>query len=59
MQHSLILAGAIKKAGGSAELHIYATGGHGYGLRPTDEAVTRWPLRAGEWLRERGFLEDK
>jgi acetyl esterase/lipase len=56
VQNSLLLASAVKQAGGSAELHVFATGGHGYGLRPTDEAVTRWPARAGEWLRERGFL---
>ncbi len=56
VQNPLLLASAIKQAGGSAELHLYATGGHGYGLRPTDEAVTRWPVRAGEWLRERGLL---
>ena len=59
VQNSLLLASALKQAGGSAELHVYATGGHGYGLRPTDEAVTRWPLRAGEWMRERGFLAAK
>ena len=56
VQHSLLLASAVKGAGGSAELHIFATGGHGYGLRPTSEAVTRWPVRAGAWMRERGFL---
>lgn len=56
VQHSLLFASAVKAAGGSAELHIFATGGHGYGLRPTSEAVTRWPARAGAWMRERGFL---
>ncbi len=54
--NSLILASALRNAGGSAELHIFATGGHGYGLRPTTEAVTRWPVRAGEWLHEQGLL---
>ncbi len=58
-QNSLLLAGAIKQAGGTAELHVYATGGHGYGLRPTNEAVTHWPTRAGEWLREGGWLAPK
>ncbi len=58
VQNSLLLGSAIKAAGGSAELHLFATGGHGYGLRPTTEAVTRWPVRAAEWMRERGFLMD-
>ena len=55
-QNSLLLASELKRAGVSAELHVFATGGHGYGLRPTSEPVTHWPARAGDWLRERGFL---
>lgn len=57
VQNSLLLASALKKAGVSAELHVFATGGHGYGLRPTEQAVTRWPDRAGQWLREQGWLK--
>ncbi len=56
VQNSLLLASALKRVGVSSELHVFATGGHGYGLRPTEEAVTHWPLRAGQWLRERGIL---
>lgn len=56
VQHSLLLAGKLSQIGGSAELHVFATGGHGYGLRPTDDAVTQWPIRATEWLREQGLL---
>lgn len=56
VQHSLLLAGRLSQVGGSAELHVFATGGHGYGLRPTDDAVTGWPIRAADWLRERGLL---
>lgn len=56
VQNPLKLAAKIHQAGGTAELHVFATGGHGYGLRETDEKVTLWPKRAGEWLREQGFL---
>lgn len=56
VQHSLLLAGQLSQVGGSAELHVFATGGHGYGLRPTDDAVTQWPIRAAAWMRERGML---
>lgn len=55
-QNSFLLASELKRAGISAELHVFATGGHGYGLRPTSEAVTLWPVRATDWLRERGVL---
>ena len=47
---------ALKKAGVPAELHVYAHGGHGYGLRPTDMPVTRWPRLASQWLRTIGVL---
>ena len=51
VENTLSFANAIREAGGSAELHVYPTGGHGYGLRETNELVTRWPALAQEWLR--------
>lgn len=33
------------------DLHIYSKGGHGYGLRITDDPVTTWHLRLADWLR--------
>ncbi|MBM3855308.1 MAG: hypothetical protein FJ399_19500 [Verrucomicrobia bacterium] len=57
VQNSLLLAAELKKAGGSAEVHVYDTGGHGYGLRHVPELpVTTWPQRAAEWLARRGLL---
>ena len=47
---------ALKKVGVPAELHVYETGGHGYGLRATNETVTKWPVSAVEWLKNRGVL---
>jgi acetyl esterase/lipase len=41
---------ALKKAGVPAELHVYAKGGHGYGLRPGPNPVTKWPALAHTWL---------
>jgi acetyl esterase/lipase len=56
--NSLLLAGEIKKAGGSAELHIYPKGGHGYGLRHVDgQPVTDWPKPCEGWMRTMGFLK--
>jgi acetyl esterase/lipase len=40
-----------------AELHVYETGGHGYGLRPTSAPVTNWPRLAEAWLRLHHFLQ--
>ena len=48
---------ALRKAKVSAELHIYSTGGHGFGLRPNaTQAPGDWPGRAELWLRARGLL---
>lgn len=50
---------ACKDAGVPAELHIYDTGGHGYGLRKTEQPVTSWSERCAEWMKSRGLLEKK
>jgi acetyl esterase/lipase len=48
---------SLKQAGVAGELHIYASGGHGFGLRPTEFACSNWPKRCEAWLRARGLLE--
>lgn len=47
----------LKKAGVPAELHIYSKGGHGYGLRPSENPVSTWPRRCEEWMRAQGILK--
>jgi acetyl esterase/lipase len=42
-----------------AELHVYAAGGHGYGLRPTGDPVSGWPRLVEAWLRDRKLLNGK
>ncbi len=50
----------LKRSGIPAELHIYETGGHGYGMRPVRNSnVATWPARAGDWLRRRGMTSDE
>jgi acetyl esterase/lipase len=41
------------------EFHVYANGGHGFGMRPRVDApgTADWQHRATDWLRLRGFLE--
>jgi acetyl esterase/lipase len=46
----------LKAAGVPAELHIYTSGGHGFGIRPTTLPVGTWPDRFVDWLRDRGFI---
>ncbi len=49
---------ALKKAGASAELHVYTATGHGFGLRATTRGpAATWPDRFRDWLEARGFLK--
>ncbi len=41
---------ALKNAKVPAELHIYAQGGHGYGIRRTQLPITTWPRAVEVWL---------
>jgi len=50
---------ALKQAKVPSELHIYPSGGHGYGLRPSKNTVATWPQRAEQWMHSIGILERK
>lgn len=48
----------MKRAGVPAELHIYGSGGHGFGVRATNvRPVGQWLTRFTEWLGDRGVLK--
>lgn len=53
----LIYYMALKNAKVPAEMHLYAEGGHGYGMRRKDNLVSTWPQRAGDWLGSLGLLK--
>ncbi len=57
VETAMFYALALRKTGVPFELHVYPSGGHGYGLRRTKDSVTTWPERAAEWMRSRGLLE--
>jgi acetyl esterase/lipase len=48
---------AYKRAAVPAELHVYSSGGHGFGMKPGDKPVNQWHLRVGEWMKAQGFLD--
>jgi acetyl esterase/lipase len=51
---------SLKQAGISAELHILARTGHGFGMRPTNRPpVSDWPQLFLEWLDVQGMLSQK
>lgn len=47
---------ALKKVGVPVELHVYPTGGHAFGLRPTKEPITAWPKLVERWLATLGMI---
>jgi acetyl esterase/lipase len=50
VENVLVYAQVLKQLKIPTELHVYAEGGHGYGLRPTNLPVTHWPALAETWL---------
>lgn len=48
---------ALKKAKVPSELHIFPTGGHGYGLRPSKNAVSSWPKLCETWMGKTGMIK--
>jgi acetyl esterase/lipase len=47
---------ALKKAGVPVEMHLYAQGGHAFGLRPTELPITGWPQLVETWLETIGMI---
>jgi acetyl esterase/lipase len=47
---SLQLYSAWKAAGKSVEMHIYARGGHGFGMQKLGQPTDNWIERFGDWL---------
>ncbi|HVC98152.1 MAG TPA: alpha/beta hydrolase [Pirellulales bacterium] len=58
-ENSIAMFTALKQAGVPAELHVYASGGHGFGLRPSEHPASTWPNHCEEWMRSRGLLSLK
>jgi len=53
---SALLFARLREYGVPAELHAYAKGGHGYGMRPSDNPVSKWNEQLHAWLKTSGFL---
>ncbi|MFN9895833.1 MAG: alpha/beta hydrolase [Acidobacteriota bacterium] len=52
-ENSVLFYLALRRAGVSAELHIYEKGPHGVGLGWSDLALSSWPARLADWLKRR------
>ncbi|MBE1159881.1 alpha/beta hydrolase [Dyella acidiphila] len=56
VQQSLVYYNALRKAEVPAEMHLYAQGGHAFGLRPTRLPITHWPKLVELWLQTIGVV---
>jgi acetyl esterase/lipase len=52
VENSLAYYEALRAAKVPVEMHLYPSGGHGYGLRPSKHLVTTWPDRVADWLKK-------
>jgi acetyl esterase/lipase len=56
INNSLVYYIALKNAGVPVEMHLYAHGGHAFGLRRTKFPITKWPQLVDTWLRAIGMI---
>jgi acetyl esterase/lipase len=54
--NSILYARALDQAGVPAEVHLFSTGGHAFGLRRDRSPDSVWPGLLETWLKERGVL---
>jgi acetyl esterase/lipase len=47
---------ALKDSGVPVEMHLYAQGGHAFGMRTTDLPISRWPVLVEQWLHTIGMI---
>jgi acetyl esterase/lipase len=58
INHSLVYYIALKEGGVPVEMHLYAHGGHAFGLRRTKFPITGWPQLVETWLRTIGMISE-
>lgn len=56
VRHSLTYYLALKQAGAPVEMHLYAKGGHAFGLKKKDLPIGAWPELAEKWMQSLGML---
>jgi acetyl esterase/lipase len=56
-EQSVFMYLALKRAGVPAELHVFASGDHDFGVRQNEKLPSSWPRLCVNWLRNQGLLE--
>jgi acetyl esterase/lipase len=58
VNQSLVYYIALKNAKVPVEMHLYAHGGHAFGLRRTESPITEWPQLVEKWLVTIGMISE-
>jgi acetyl esterase/lipase len=58
VNQSLVYYIALKKAGVPVEMHLYAEGGHAFGIRPSKFPISAWPHLMEIWLKTIRMISD-
>jgi len=56
VENSVVMYLALKRANVATELHVYAQGGHGFGVRKSSRPCSTWTDRCVAWLQNQGML---
>lgn len=58
VEQALVYYTALAKVGAPAEMHLYAHGGHAFGLRDAPLPIVAWPALMKTWLKTIGVLPE-
>ena len=58
VRNSMAYSLALRNARVPVEMHLYAEGGHGFGLRRTKFPITEWPMLVEKWLGTIGIASE-
>jgi hypothetical protein len=59
VNNSLVYYIALKDAGVPVEMHLYAQGGHAFGVRRTKFPITDWPNLVETWLKTIKMISER
>lgn len=57
--HGILLFQTLVAAGGSAELHLFRDGGHGWGLGRPEQVISQWPGLFAHWAQSLQIIEKR
>ena len=54
---SVVLFSELTRHGVTSALHVFSSGGHGFGARPSGQPTDAWPGLCQAWMEQQGWLE--